>query len=477
MFTGREALSSVERAISSVRASESRLDATLRSAVDEAARLRVEKAEGFRALARIRLDAIMREQVIQNLDATERRALSMLEQHRQRLADLSRRRDAGQAALERAEAAKHERDGELAEALEELETLRERTLAPLQTSSEWKEAQTALEAAVAIAESAEKKAALAQEDLAAKGAPYETDPLFMYLWEKKHGTTDDTSGALVRYFDRKVAALVGFRDARANYAMLKEIPVRLAEHAESRRAAVESARQRVADVERQALVASGIQALETKAAESEGAVTAAAEEVVRITADLRQVDAEREELLRSGDDTVFGRAVNLLADALSREDIRNLYEEARRTPSPADDRVVSSISSLDAALVKADEEVVQIRSEIREMARRRTELEGARDRARNSGYDDPRGTFGGNGQEVIGEIIGGILRGALRGGALDQVFGDTYRAPRRRGGARWGDSSGPPSWPSPWGGGGNGGAPGGGRADDSDSGWRTGGSF
>jgi hypothetical protein len=115
------------------------------------------------------------------------------------------------------------------------------------------------------------------------------------------------------------------------------------------------------------------------------------------------------------------------------------------------------------------------------MASRRSELEGARNRARNVGYDDPRGTFGGNGQEAIGEVIGAILRGAMRGGALDSIFRDQYRAPRRR--ADVDGSAGAPSWPTPWGTGpadtwgdawGRGSS---GSSGDDGGGWRTGGSF
>ena len=81
MLNGREALFSIEQAISRVRADEGRLDAALRrSAMDEAARLRREEANGFRVLARVRLNATMREQVIGALDADERRALAMIEQ-------------------------------------------------------------------------------------------------------------------------------------------------------------------------------------------------------------------------------------------------------------------------------------------------------------------------------------------------------------------------------------------------------------
>ena len=67
-----------------------------------------------------------------------------------------------------------------------------------------------------------------------------------------------------------------------------------------------------------------------------------------------------------------------------------------------------------ASCSKADGEVAQIRAKIREMAGRRAELEGARDRARSVGYDDPRGTFGGSGQDVLGQVIGGILGGMVQ---------------------------------------------------------------
>ena len=99
MLTGREALFSIEQAISRVRADEGRLDAALRSAMNEAARLRREEANGFRVLARVRLDAMMREQVIGTLDADERRALAMIENYHQgaRRSRTPARRAAGRA--------------------------------------------------------------------------------------------------------------------------------------------------------------------------------------------------------------------------------------------------------------------------------------------------------------------------------------------------------------------------------------------
>jgi hypothetical protein len=117
-------------------------------------------------------------------------------------------------------------------------------------------------------------------------------------------------------------------------------------------------------------------------------------------------------------------------------------------------------------LHKADAEVNQIRTQIREMARRRVELEGARDRARNSGFDNPMGNYGGA-QDAIGVVIGSILRGTLNGRDLDRVLRANYRFPAPRSDPDFGGWSRKSSFPAPWGG----------SETRSGSGWSTGGSF
>ena len=87
-------------------------------------------------------------------------------------------------------------------------------------------------ASAQMLESAERKAAQAEADLAAKRVPYEQDPIFMYLWRRGFGTPRYTSNGLVRSLDRMVARHVGYADASRNYAMLTELPIRLREHAE-----------------------------------------------------------------------------------------------------------------------------------------------------------------------------------------------------------------------------------------------------
>ena len=191
MLTGRDALISIEQAISRTRNEESRLDGALRSAMEEAARLRREEAEGFRTVAQLKLDALMRNQVVGDLEANERRALDMVRNHVRELEELGRQRDTAQAALDAAEATKHERDQKFVEALEAVLALRARGAERMKLDPDWQQATIALASATEIAGNAERKASLAESDLAAKGKPYRDDPLFMYLWNKKHGQAED----------------------------------------------------------------------------------------------------------------------------------------------------------------------------------------------------------------------------------------------------------------------------------------------
>lgn len=478
MLTGRDALFKIEQAIGGTRANESRLEAALNSAMAQATELRRREADGFRALARAKLDQMSREQALGHLDAVEQRALEMIEGHRREIESLGSQRDETQAALEETEAEKHERDQELADKLEALDEQQERTAQHLGTDTAWKEARRAVEAAEAVARNADEKASRAEADLAEKRQPYEADPIFMYLWNKKHGQAEDKSGSFVRFFDRKVAHLIGYRGARANFAMLREIPLRLREHATQKQEDVATAQQHLATIERQAMVADGIEKFETAVVKARTEAEAAAAAVLKINAAIDDLEARRQQAMDTDENVTFDKAVTLLSEALARDDIRQLYREAVATASKADDQAISSISTAREALEKIETEVAQIRGEIREQARRRTELEDARDRARSQGYDNPRGTFGDAGGQILGDVLGEILRGAATGAVLDGIFRDNYRVPRRR-------SSGPifggmpRSGPrlDPWGGGGGGTWPSGGRKGGSSGGWRTGGRF
>ena len=119
---------------------------------------------------------------------------------------------------------------------ERLDTLRELARARLQPPERDRVLEVLENAPGAVVSSevirrAEDKAAQAEADRDEKRKPYESDPLFMYLWRRRFGTGEYRGSGLVRFLDRKVAHLIGFEEVRVNYAMLMELPERLREHA------------------------------------------------------------------------------------------------------------------------------------------------------------------------------------------------------------------------------------------------------
>ncbi len=215
----------------------------------------------------------------------------------------------------------------------------------------------------ALIRNAEEKLAQAEADRDMKRRPYEADPLFMYLWKRRFGTAEYRAIPLVRFLDRKVARLVGYDAARANYFMLNEIPVRLRAHAERLRAEVEAGRARLAAIERTELAKSGIEPLEAKVAEAETALEQAEDRLAEADAEVAALDREQDEAA-AGSDMGHREAIELLAAAVSRRDIGALRAQAVRSPDSKDDEIVRRIHEIEAAIARSEHEIIRIRRAI-----------------------------------------------------------------------------------------------------------------
>jgi regulator of replication initiation timing len=86
MWSGRDTLGSINQAISKLHREESSLDRALQSAMAEGERLRQERGRLMRELARVKLDEIAGGRLVSGLDAGERRAATLLEGRRARIA-------------------------------------------------------------------------------------------------------------------------------------------------------------------------------------------------------------------------------------------------------------------------------------------------------------------------------------------------------------------------------------------------------
>jgi len=443
MITGRDALATIEGTIAKARRGELEVDATLRSTEEEAARLRANRAAAFRQLARVRIDTFIEEgpdskSLIQRLDNAERRALEIVKDRSIHLKQQAATRKTLVDAVQTAEAERYTLAGTLEQALAGLEAVRRAAEPKIRASAAWKAQQAKIAAAEQIAEESEKKATLAEADRETKRKPYEGDPLFMYLWKAKFGRAEYEGGFLTRFFDRMIARKVGYPDARANYAMLNEIPLRLREHAERRKAAVETERQGLAQAEMAALAEVGGGDLVAKVEKARQALIAAEKE---LSARKSALDAFESENAAASQDPAYEKAVAILADADSRDDLRELYREAAQTPTRDDEKIVAQIEKIESRLAKAEAEIDQIRAGARDLAKRRADIERERDNFRKRGYDNPYGGF--SNDNMLGQILGGILQGTIQGTILRDALRDGYRQRDNP----WGNG---PSGGTPW---------------------------
>ncbi len=460
MWTGRQTLSSIESAIANIQREEGQLDAALRSAVGESERLRKERSEALRELARIKLDEIAAGRLVSSLDAGERRAMQILDDYRLRIAATAERREGLLKEVAGAETQRDDAAAAVEQALGAVEAIRADTEAKVQAAPAWQETKRAFDEAEAVATEAEKKAASSEAELGAKRKPYDDDPLFTYLWGRKFGTRDYQGGNFVRLMDRIVADFIGFNEVRANYAALIEIPLRLREHATAKRAETGDRQVALSEVERTAMIEAGIEPRERALAEARHKLAAADQTLEEKHGLLRKVDDERQALVAGGTNPAYGQALDTIASADSKDDLAALYQEARRTPTSADDAMIRKLESIDANVAKTETEVASLRRSAQDLARRRTDVQDVRDRFRGAGYDHPNATFGNDG--AITDVLGRVLEGAANSGVLWDLLrgGYRYRQPRGR------PDFGAPNFPFPFP------IPGGGTNSSTGGGWR-----
>jgi hypothetical protein len=463
MISGRQAIAQIEQFIEKARQQEAQCERAYTIATEEVGRLRIQRTERFRELARLKLDAIKQDQVVGELDAAERQAMNLLNSRQEALRQLTERRRQAEERVRQAEAGRQAAADALERTLADVEAISKSVEAKVSLNADWVTARARVGELTGQAQQAEKKAVQAEADRDEKRRPYEDDPLFMYLWKRKFGTAAYRANPFTRTMDRLVARVVGYDKARANYVLLNEIPERLREHSRRIIDELRNARDRLTGLERKALTDAGIEAAEAAAAKAREGVVDADRRLAEAREALVTLDRTYNASVLEGD-APYREAIEVLAAADQRENLDQLYQEALRTPTPHDEEIVRRIQATDDLINQALRKAVNAHQQLKEIAQRRAMIEREWEELRHQGYDTPYGTFGN--EAALGNVLGGVLTGAIGGAILGQVL-------------RGGFHHGPSPWDSGFGGGlpippldgfGAGGSFGGG-------GFRTGGSF
>jgi hypothetical protein len=261
--------------------------------------------------------------------------------------------------------------------------------------------------------------------------------------------------------DGFVARVARYEPARRNYAMLTDLPAKLAEHAARTREAAEEARARRTAYEQQAATTAGGPPQGTLD-EARTAFDQADHAAVAAESALREVQAKAAAMAAGEDEQGRGLSDQIEA-ALRREDLAALRAAAARTPSPDDDALVARIARLEAERWRISQEIESRREVLAAARQRAAEAEALRREYRNRGYG--QGQLDTGSQAMIGALLGQVLGGAL---SRDGFFG---RIETTRRADPWARSA-----PYPWGGSSGGGFRTGGSIGGG-GGFKTGGGF
>jgi chromosome segregation ATPase len=478
MQSGRDTLAGIEDALRDLKSQEAALAQELEAANRERAGLVAERLQRLRELASIRARDASADGVIDEADNLSQQVRAILEARLKTIEALRER----QAKAEADRETQVRRQDELTKAVagleEQLDRFGAEARAALAADPEHKAlAETHLGLA-AMLEKAVAKAEQVARDEHEKGLPYRSDPLFMYLWRRQMGTPAYQAHGIVRVLDEWVAGLVRYPDARANYALLTEIPVRLRAHAEDLRRQTGAAKAALDEMEaKRTRELAG----EDLVAELEGARSRQVElgrELEAINSELAETGGQLK-LYAKGEDQSFQSAVTAYAAFLEREPLRRLMADASATDTAEDDRIVEEARQLGGRIDELEAANAGRRRRLDQITERKVELARLSSNFRRQRYDDAGSEFSDNPRTE--DLLQLLLRGAITAAEYWARM-QAQQSWRQRPGDPWRRQSGLPpfgGFPGGWGGGWGGsepdqhGAPSGGSGKD----FETGGTF
>lgn len=410
MYSGREVLTAINSGLVQITHQVDNSEQEIDQLNSQQLKLEKSESEQFRKLAKLRLNLLASGDIIQRLDASERRAEELLKQRLQTRRDLKQQiahLDKERSKLEQQRDVQAELADKATEALDQREAETQKTLAADEKyQQQLLQAQNADRTAI----HAEEKTDVSTKDRIEKGKPYEQDVFFMYLWKRNYGTSKYHANNLIRYFDKKIAHLCGYDKARANYNMLTELPVRLQSHAEIKRQRADEALQALKKLEQDAAALAGVAALQTHLHTAEQALEDAEQAIEDHDAKTLTLQ-HREAAFVTGEDKEFLDIIQLLVSTFRRDDLTALYQDAAQTPLPEDDLIVRELLSIRNQRDELTDTQSQQRELLKEQQQRQLGLNSVQRAFKQSRYDASNSVFS-DGTRVsllLNQYLNGIL--------------------------------------------------------------------
>jgi hypothetical protein len=424
MISGRSALGFIDESLGKER---SGIDTAERQIAEVSSQLLEQqqaRIADYRELARLRVDMMAAGSMISSIDAVGKQVAAALEVRKSAEAALDDRIIAMQDERAALEVERESRRQALEQAAETLDIAEAATQARLDADTGYMAQEQRVREAERIAMHADDKARHSEQEKDEKGQSYRDDALFMYLWERHYGTPQYRAWPLTRWLDNRVAHLVGFADARANYARLQEIPLRLREHAEQKKRAAEAAFEELRELDEQARRADGIIELEAIRDKEQASLDEIDGRIEEAAGRYEQL-LEQKDDFAAGEDEGYRKAVDYVTSELRRDDMRELRRDAMATPFPDDDLIVNRLFEGEQQVEQLEDSLRELKNALRQQHKKLQQLESLRSDFRRRRYDQAGYSFSDG--ALIAAMLSSFINGRLDLDSLWRVLEQQQR--------------------------------------------------
>ena len=371
------------------------------------AEVRSEQVDHYRELADIRIDVIAGTIDDTQLDTLHKAARELLQQHEDYVASESQALSEADETLTDLEAQRAELATAHRAAMDAYEEKVAETEARLTGDPAYIALARASDQAAAIASRAHQKLAIAKTDLEEKGAPYQRDKLFAYLWRRGFRTPASKAGPFFRFLDGWVAGICGYDQAWMNYQRLSQLPEWLEGHAAEQDSKADAALEALEQAEQAALAESGAEALRQRAdtlladiQRTDQAIDAAEAE--------HQAIAQRHADALNADAGPARDARRLLEDGLRQTAFQDLRTLAAETIDLRDDQIVDTLVKLRTEEMSLDLEGERLSGLPDRLQTDLAALEDLRRRFKQARYDTSYAMFS---AAALDDALAGLVSG------------------------------------------------------------------
>lgn len=419
MWTGPRALSSIDESLQSIRNDVVRLDNELKQLTHRQGGLQRQRVQLLNDIAEVRLSALDIGELKANFRSADQQALDILSQRDAAIAEI----DDSVAQHHQEVLAAESRRTVLLEAVNQksqaLADIEAEVQSALEKDAEYQTQLAQARQAESIAQQAAQKVEQARTDMAEKAEPYQTDKLFMYLWERHFGTPDYSANLFSRFMDSWVARLIGYESARVDYWNLTAIPERLLAHATGVQEAADIQFEAVQAIEKQHLQAAGAESVETELQELRAEVDAQDDHIEALETQLNTLVSQRDAFI-TGADEYMQRCLATLRSAMEQADLASVNSYVRETSSSVDDIRLDEIHRVDRQLSELKGDLADVRAMHERRLEKLKELEKVRRDFKNSRFDDVRSGF--DNETLIATVLGQFIQGLVSGSDVWRVI-------------------------------------------------------